>query len=391
MTAARRATWPTLRERLRGPDQRAASATPASASRRWSTRWCPDADRGDRRRQRGHRPRPAHLDVGADAARCPDGDGWIVDTPGIRSFGLAHVDPAHADRRVPRPRRAHRRTARAAAPTARPSRSAGWTRRSPTGRATPSGSRRSAGCSPAASAPRATRPTRAGAQPPCAWPQTARAPESPVSTTRHEHGDRGDHHQHGAAPRRRRQPAALRRRGRWPASTDRAATRRPARRPARTGPARRTARCRASGACARAVARCGRSCTSAWPLVVARNRARRRPPRRRPPASGSASATAAARRTPARRARSAGRAPRRRARPARAAAVRDRHVPHLRWMTAPGPPDGAVLGAFTGSSWRALSMPPEASGGRGIACGPCPRPSPTTCGWPTSWPTTPTR
>jgi ribosome biogenesis GTPase len=23
----------------------------------------------------------------------PDGEGWIVDTPGIRSFGLAHVDP----------------------------------------------------------------------------------------------------------------------------------------------------------------------------------------------------------------------------------------------------------------------------------------------------------
>jgi ribosome biogenesis GTPase len=25
----------------------------------------------------------------------PGGDGWIVDTPGIRSFGLAHVDPDH--------------------------------------------------------------------------------------------------------------------------------------------------------------------------------------------------------------------------------------------------------------------------------------------------------
>jgi ribosome biogenesis GTPase len=25
----------------------------------------------------------------------PGGDGWIVDTPGIRSFGLAHVQPQH--------------------------------------------------------------------------------------------------------------------------------------------------------------------------------------------------------------------------------------------------------------------------------------------------------
>jgi ribosome biogenesis GTPase len=25
--------------------------------------------------------------------RLPDDSGWIIDTPGIRSFGLAHVDP----------------------------------------------------------------------------------------------------------------------------------------------------------------------------------------------------------------------------------------------------------------------------------------------------------
>ena len=35
----------------------------------------------------------------------PDGEGWIIDTPGIRSFGLAHVQPERADRGVPRPRR----------------------------------------------------------------------------------------------------------------------------------------------------------------------------------------------------------------------------------------------------------------------------------------------
>ena len=53
----------------------------------------PDADRGDRPRQRRHRPRPAHLDLGADARRSRTARGCIVDTPGIRSFGLAHVQP----------------------------------------------------------------------------------------------------------------------------------------------------------------------------------------------------------------------------------------------------------------------------------------------------------
>ena len=36
---------------------------------------------------------PAHLDVGATCSRCPTATGWIIDTPGIRSFGLAHVQP----------------------------------------------------------------------------------------------------------------------------------------------------------------------------------------------------------------------------------------------------------------------------------------------------------
>ena len=52
----------------------------------------PDADRAIGRGQRRHRPRPAHLDLGGRAARCPSG-GWVIDTPGVRSFGLAHVDP----------------------------------------------------------------------------------------------------------------------------------------------------------------------------------------------------------------------------------------------------------------------------------------------------------
>ena len=47
-------------------------------------------------RQRGDRAWSAHLHVGVHAgaapSRWPD-EGWIIDTPGIRSFGLAHVQP----------------------------------------------------------------------------------------------------------------------------------------------------------------------------------------------------------------------------------------------------------------------------------------------------------
>jgi ribosome biogenesis GTPase len=34
-----------------------------------------------------------HTTTAAIALPLPDGDGWVVDTPGVRSFGLAHVDP----------------------------------------------------------------------------------------------------------------------------------------------------------------------------------------------------------------------------------------------------------------------------------------------------------
>lgn len=37
--------------------------------------------------------RGRHTSTSAIALRLPDDDGWIVDTPGVRSFGLAHVDP----------------------------------------------------------------------------------------------------------------------------------------------------------------------------------------------------------------------------------------------------------------------------------------------------------
>ena len=38
--------------------------------------------------------RGRHTSTSALMLRLPDASGWIVDTPGIRSFGLAHVDPA---------------------------------------------------------------------------------------------------------------------------------------------------------------------------------------------------------------------------------------------------------------------------------------------------------
>ena len=39
--------------------------------------------------------RGRHTSTSAVMLRLPDGEGWIIDTPGIRSFGLAHVQPEH--------------------------------------------------------------------------------------------------------------------------------------------------------------------------------------------------------------------------------------------------------------------------------------------------------
>ena len=36
--------------------------------------------------------RGRHTSTSAVALRLPDGDGWVIDTPGVRSFGLAHID-----------------------------------------------------------------------------------------------------------------------------------------------------------------------------------------------------------------------------------------------------------------------------------------------------------
>ena len=54
-------------------------------------RLVPDADRADRRGDR-RRQGQAHVDPVGRAAAEPCG-GWVVDTPGIRSFGLAHIEP----------------------------------------------------------------------------------------------------------------------------------------------------------------------------------------------------------------------------------------------------------------------------------------------------------
>ena len=37
--------------------------------------------------------RGRHTSTSAYMLALPDGEGWIIDTPGIRSFGLAHVQP----------------------------------------------------------------------------------------------------------------------------------------------------------------------------------------------------------------------------------------------------------------------------------------------------------
>ncbi|MFK0157851.1 ribosome small subunit-dependent GTPase A [Streptomyces sp. NPDC090499] len=52
----------------------------------------------DRRRSTGHvnavTGRGRHTTTSALALPLPDDEGWVIDTPGVRSFGLAHVDPS---------------------------------------------------------------------------------------------------------------------------------------------------------------------------------------------------------------------------------------------------------------------------------------------------------
>ncbi|MFT4124250.1 MAG: GTPase RsgA, partial [Microbacteriaceae bacterium] len=39
--------------------------------------------------------RGRHTSASSYSARLADASGWIIDTPGVRSFGLGHVDPEH--------------------------------------------------------------------------------------------------------------------------------------------------------------------------------------------------------------------------------------------------------------------------------------------------------
>ncbi|GAA3870793.1 ribosome small subunit-dependent GTPase A [Streptomyces sedi] len=52
----------------------------------------------ERRRATGHvnavTGRGRHTTVSALALPLPDADGWVIDTPGVRSFGLHHVEPS---------------------------------------------------------------------------------------------------------------------------------------------------------------------------------------------------------------------------------------------------------------------------------------------------------
>ena len=108
------------------------------------------------RSARAGTPPPARSRCGCPVAGARR-SGWIIDTPGIRSFGLAHVSAGRPAARLPRPGRGHGRTARPTATTRRRTSTAGWTPGSPPARPTRAGWRRSAGCWPPAPAS----PTRA--------------------------------------------------------------------------------------------------------------------------------------------------------------------------------------------------------------------------------------
>ena len=81
---------------------RRSSGTPAWASRRWSTGSCRTRLRATGVVSAVGKGR--HTTVAAIALPLPDGRGWVVDTPGVRSFGLAHVTPGRRARGVRRPR-----------------------------------------------------------------------------------------------------------------------------------------------------------------------------------------------------------------------------------------------------------------------------------------------
>ena len=154
---------------------RCSSDPPASESRRWSTRWCPmrpnESAMVSERTGKGQ-----HTTTAAIALPLPDG-GWVVDTPGIRSFGLAHVEPRPAGRVLPRSRRRAPRSARATATTST-RRSASSTTGSRQVTRTQNASTRSAGCWSTATRPRPKRRPRSSRRP------RRRGPPSPPSRGR---------------------------------------------------------------------------------------------------------------------------------------------------------------------------------------------------------------
>ena len=92
--------------------------------------------------------RGRHTSTSALHARAARRRGWIIDTPGIRSFGLAHVEPEQPDRGVPRPRRADRGLPARLHPRRRRARVRARRGGRGAARPTPTGSSRSGGCSP---------------------------------------------------------------------------------------------------------------------------------------------------------------------------------------------------------------------------------------------------
>ncbi|MFI1439550.1 ribosome small subunit-dependent GTPase A [Streptomyces fructofermentans] len=59
----------------------------------------------ERRRSTGHvnavTGRGRHTTTSARAIPLPEGGGWVIDTPGVRSFGLHHVDPSRVIKAFP--------------------------------------------------------------------------------------------------------------------------------------------------------------------------------------------------------------------------------------------------------------------------------------------------
>lgn len=99
--------------------------------------------------------RGRHTTTSALALPLPDYRGWVVDTPGVRSFGLHHIDPSRVINAFPTSSPAPR-SARVAAPTTASNRNARWTPGWRRGTPIRHGWTRCAGCCRPGSGARAT-------------------------------------------------------------------------------------------------------------------------------------------------------------------------------------------------------------------------------------------